>query len=730
MISELRPGIKFRQYQLLEQIGVGGQGVVWSAVDQARDDIVAIKFNEIPDSDKKQADDMMFERQLDRLLKLNHAHVLPIYDYGLEGQLHYLVSPYVSGGSLDVRIKAGLLPPGDALRFAAETAAALDYLHGQGIIHRDLKASNILMDLSHHSYLADFGLARAVSVTTQAMHTGRGTPPYSPPEQHKLGEITPKSDVFSFGILLFELFTGHLPWDGERTLGILQLYSKTEIPNPLELNPRLPPLMWDVLRRVTSADPASRPPSAGEVMKALNYIFQIKDFPMPAEVGYDGDAARARDAGELLKQSLARWKLDEAQSGLGLTRFALMNLEQKKENKETSRDLNRFMLFNALTFGYDDEYWWSKVKDPGERLLVSSALLGGRNEAVAARVLDHLVRDPDIHTLPADLPGTFMTSLLEMAAKSTDPSLPGQLIAGLRALIPSPPDWNTPSSDPNQYNLLGNLALEDSEFGDEAAQLIGHLRAQPAVRVVLEEADENRGFAALLEIQRTAGSLPAFVGGSVRLRVFLEWIVQRLTAQPARLVGAYALAFLGAALGIATQVYLTYRLPEFMDIPRITSSLEQGLIIGTIFGLGIFLARLIVERFPGPGASLRVLLGTAAGAVGMNIAMFVFHVLFINTAPAGIPITLGCVLIALSFSIGGLIRRRWIKMLISITAVLVAIMGTWWVHRILAASLTDLTPLFRYDYTWSTTQVLLTAVAVALWMGIFGNLVPLSVDDE
>ncbi len=175
---------------------------------------------------------------------------------------------------------------------------------------------------------------------------------------------------------------------------------------------------------------------------------------------------------------------------------------------------------------------------------------------------------------------------------------------------------------------------------------------------------------------------------------------------------------------------MTINLPSIFDTVRITTSLERGLITGTVFGFGLFLIRIITERFPTANAFLRVILGTLAGTIGLNVAMFIFHVLFIKTTPQGFLITLGCVLIALTFAIGGLIRSSLIKMMLSSLSIFMAIVGTWLIHVNLTNSPVELTPLFKYDYAWPLSQVLLAAFSVSLLIGVLGNLIPLAIKDE
>ena len=728
LFHTLASGSMLRQYRLLEQVGVGGEGVVWSAVDEAQGQLYAIKFNDIQEVAQPRADGMVDTGQLDGLVKLRHAHILPILEYGFEANMRFTVSPYLPGGTLTQKMRVTPLTLEEIIRCGTEIASALDYLHGQAIIHRDLKSQNILLDLHERCYLSDFGLARLVTTSTIAFHTGHGTPPYASPEQIQSRVLTSKSDLYSFGILLYEMFTGQLPWNGRKQLGVEQLTSKQELPDPREFNQSLPFVLVDILRRATSADPTERPISAMEIMRAIARILNIPADALKVGANKSGWMVSYRDADEILQRAFAQWNATDETFNLGLTKFALIHMNSNELNLGS---YHRFMLSQSLTYGYHDSQWWQKLRDPRERLAVAARLLRKRTEGITGRIVTHLADDPMITALPNGLPAEMTTGLLETGIKTDNAFLRHQIFEALRLLTQPRSTWRGSSPlDADQAKRLGEFALEDSEFGDTAAELIGHLRSAPAVRVLVNHADNERKIPALLLVQRVAGTLPAFVPGDLRFRLSAETIIQRLIQEPVSLMGAYVLAFLGAALGIGLQVYLTYNLPDFLDTARITTSLIQGLIVGAIFGLGIFLIRVIMERFQSSPAVIRVAAATFFGTIGLNAALLIFHVLFLSTPPRGLLITAACGLIALTFTLGELFRSRLLRMALASLAVLVAVVGTWWIHAQYAASLMDLTPVFRYDYAWTLLRVAFTALGVALPIGILGNLVNLSITEE
>src|SRR5262249_48481309 len=260
-MSIVQPGSHLGPYAVLAQIGAGGMGEVWKARDTRLDRIVAIKTSSEQFSER-------FEREARAVAALNHPHICQLYDVGP----NYLVMEYIEGQPVRVR-----LPLDQALKYGAQICDALDAAHRKGIVHRDLKPANILVTKTGVKLL-DSGLARigpAVTAddNTDTGLTGKGqilgTLHYMSPEQLQGQKADPRSDIFSFGLVLYEMLTGKRAFDGSSPASVIAAILEREAPSVAGVAPAV---VDRVLRRCLAKDPDKRWQSAADLKSELEWI--------------------------------------------------------------------------------------------------------------------------------------------------------------------------------------------------------------------------------------------------------------------------------------------------------------------------------------------------------------------------------------------------------------------------------------------------------------------------
>ncbi|MCA0452375.1 MAG: serine/threonine protein kinase [Chloroflexi bacterium] len=259
------------QYQVTAQIGKGGMSTVYQAIQTSMKRTVAIKVlpRTLTHEDKFLE---RFYREVEIVSSLQHPHILPVYDFGEYDGMPYIVMAYMSSGTLSDLIAKGAIAPNETLRLVKQMAEALDYAHRKGVIHRDFKPGNVLLDEQNNTYLTDFGLAKISESTEQLTGTGiLGTPFYMAPEQAEPGALTPAADVYAMGITVFQMLAGHVPFEAATPLGVLMAHMTQPIPNIRHTKPELPEDIQDVIDRSMSKSPQTRYPSAGALASALEY---------------------------------------------------------------------------------------------------------------------------------------------------------------------------------------------------------------------------------------------------------------------------------------------------------------------------------------------------------------------------------------------------------------------------------------------------------------------------
>lgn len=262
------------RYQVLSERGRGGMAAVYHAYDPLFKRDVAIKVlpREFLHDPTFRAH---FEREAQALVALDHPAIVPVYDFGEEGGQSYLVMRYLSGGSLAERIEQGPLPLSESAALLRRIAPALDEAHRRGIVHQDLKPGNILFDRYGNAYLADFGVARLVpdAATLTASGAAVGTPAYMSPEQvHGEDDLDERSDIYSLGVVLFEMLSGRPPHRPDTPPRVMMKRVLDPIPDILTLRPDLPPGCDSIIRRAMARNPDDRFSTAGQMAAALSAI--------------------------------------------------------------------------------------------------------------------------------------------------------------------------------------------------------------------------------------------------------------------------------------------------------------------------------------------------------------------------------------------------------------------------------------------------------------------------
>jgi eukaryotic-like serine/threonine-protein kinase len=243
------------RYHLERRIGAGGMSEVWEATDAELGRKVAVKLLAFD------ADPERFDREARAAAGLAHPNVCALYDYGDAGGRRFMVLELLPGGSLDDRLaEERPLPDDETRRIAAEIAAGLAHAHQRGVVHRDLKPANILFDTEGRAKIADFGIARTRGATglTEA-GTVLGTAAYISPEQARGDPAMPTSDVYAFGVILFRMLTGRLPFDAADALTLAAMHRDLPAPAVSERRPDAPPLLESVAAAALAKSPADRP---------------------------------------------------------------------------------------------------------------------------------------------------------------------------------------------------------------------------------------------------------------------------------------------------------------------------------------------------------------------------------------------------------------------------------------------------------------------------------------
>ncbi len=272
---------KFSRYEIKEALGTGGMAAVYRAYDPLFERDVALKILNHELLNDPQVRER-FERETKIIARLEHAAIVPVYDVGRDKDQLFFVMRYMSGGSLVERIQKRLLSLNEIAHILQRVAAALDYAHSRGVIHRDVKPGNILFDEDNNAYISDFGIAKFANAASKLTSSGIiGTPTHMSPEQARGEGVDGRSDIYSLGVILFEMLSGKTPFEATTPLGMAFKHATEPAPHIRDINPHLPAGVEAIIAKVLAKEPEQRYSSGAKLADA--FIATLSE-PLPSNV--------------------------------------------------------------------------------------------------------------------------------------------------------------------------------------------------------------------------------------------------------------------------------------------------------------------------------------------------------------------------------------------------------------------------------------------------------------
>lgn len=354
----LAPEQRIGSYLLLEKLGAGGLGEVWKARDRRLNRVVALKFITAEARGATSSHDLL--REARAASALNHPNILTIFEVGESEGVTFLAMEFVEGETLRARLKRPPLPLEEANEIASQVAAGLAVAHRHGIVHRDLKPENIMLRVDGYVKVVDFGLAKVVpwaddskaetTPVSKATESGAivGTLTYMSPEQARAQPVTPASDVFSFGIVLYEMLTDEHPFRADTAIDTVTAILTRQPPSAHSRRPSVPPGLSEVCARALEKEPSRRYPSAIEFAAELKRALAAQAEAAPPAAEEKLPAVRHKPrwmqaVGATLIAALlilAGWRYHSSSTGGGLSMparsVAVMNFRTAPEDQSAS----------------------------------------------------------------------------------------------------------------------------------------------------------------------------------------------------------------------------------------------------------------------------------------------------------------------------------------------------------------------------------------------------------